>query len=50
MKIYQKEGTRFLFKCLLGNYGKLNQGGILLDAQGLGKSIQVIALLWTLLT
>lgn len=51
MRPHQREGVKFLYECVEGR-DKTRQdmrGTILADSMGLGKSLQSIALLWTLL-
>lgn len=50
LRPHQKIGVQFLFDCTMGlRKGFEGNGCILADDMGLGKSIQAIALLWTLL-
>ena len=49
MRIHQKEGVKFMFECLSGKRGREVSGCILADSMGLGKTLQTIALIWTLL-
>lgn len=52
MRPHQREGVRFLYKSVQGKAPHTRdsrQGAILADSMGLGKSLQAIALLWTLL-
>lgn len=51
MRPHQKEGVKFLYQCVEGKNLKRDspQGAILGDEMGLGKSLQSIALIWTLL-
>jgi DNA repair and recombination protein RAD54B len=48
MRPHQKEGVQFLYKCVTESV-VLQRGAILADDMGLGKSLQTIALLETLL-
>ncbi len=48
MRPHQKEGVQFLYKCVTESV-MVQRGGILADDMGLGKSLQTIALLETLL-
>ncbi len=48
MRPHQKEGVQFLYKCVTES-AVLQRGAILADDMGLGKSLQTIALLETLL-
>lgn len=45
----QEEGIKFMYECLMGMRSDSTSGVILGDAMGLGKTIQCIALLWTML-
>ncbi|EGG23345.1 SNF2-related domain-containing protein [Cavenderia fasciculata] len=50
LRPHQRQGVQFMFDCLLGFRGGYKGNGcILADDMGLGKSIQAIAILWTLL-
>lgn len=52
MRPHQQVGVRFLFDCTAGRRlrdGDGSEGAILADDMGLGKSLQAIALLWTLI-
>jgi len=55
LREHQKEGVKFLFRCVTGagedwkQHSSIFRGCILADDMGLGKTIQCIALLWTLL-
>ncbi|XP_055936939.1 DNA repair and recombination protein RAD54B-like isoform X2 [Argiope bruennichi] len=48
LRIHQKEGIIFLYKCIMGLQHEYGQGAILADEMGLGKTLQCIALIWTL--
>lgn len=48
MRLHQIEGTKFLYKCVMGD-NNMGSGVILADEMGLGKTLQCIALIWTLL-
>ncbi|KAI8916101.1 helicase, partial [Gorgonomyces haynaldii] len=48
LRPHQREGVKFLYNCVMGLDPEI-QGAILADAMGLGKTIQTIALVWTLL-
>ncbi|EGF98460.1 uncharacterized protein MELLADRAFT_79688 [Melampsora larici-populina 98AG31] len=49
LRPHQVDGVKFMYECTMGMRGHEAQGCILADKMGLGKSIQAIALLWTLL-
>jgi len=51
LRPHQREGVRFLFECVSGmRRGQFpGRGCILADAMGLGKTLQTITLIWTLL-
>lgn len=49
MKLHQKEGLVFLYRCVNGLNGKGN-GCILADEMGLGKTLTAISLIFTMLT
>jgi hypothetical protein len=51
LRPHQKIGVQFMFDCVMGLNGKTfnGRGCILADDMGLGKSIQAITILWTLL-
>ena len=49
LREHQREGVAFLYDCVMGIRSNEGQGAILADDMGLGKSLQVIALLWTLI-
>lgn len=48
MRPHQKEGVQFLYRCVMERLA-IQRGAILADDMGLGKSLQTIALLHTLL-
>lgn len=48
MRPHQLEGLDFVYSCLMG-FTKGVQGCILADDMGMGKTLQTIALIWTLL-
>ena len=50
MKPHQKEGTQFMFRALFKEDNAFGAGCILAHSMGLGKTLQIIALLDTLLT
>jgi SNF2 family DNA or RNA helicase len=52
MRPHQRDGVRFMWECVQGCRGPEQgdaRGCILADAMGLGKTLQTIALVWTLL-
>eukprot|EP01135_Chromosphaera_perkinsii_P004147 Nk52_evm54s270 gene=Nk52_evmTU54s270 len=49
MRPHQREGVLFLYSCVMGYRNVSQQGAVLADHMGLGKTLQCIALLWTLL-
>ncbi|TPX40915.1 hypothetical protein SeMB42_g03590 [Synchytrium endobioticum] len=49
LRPHQVEGVKFLYECVMGIRSPTIQGCILADAMGLGKSLQAITLIWTLL-
>ncbi|GAB7341812.1 hypothetical protein MBLNU457_g0139t1 [Dothideomycetes sp. NU457] len=49
LREHQREGVAFLYDCVMGIRSNEGLGAILADDMGLGKSLQVIALLWTLI-
>jgi len=51
LRPHQREGIRFLYKCVSGGAGVpgSGRGAILADSMGLGKSLQALSLLWTVL-
>ncbi len=48
LRPHQREGVSFLYECVMGMRGP-HTGCLLCDEMGVGKTLQVIALLWTLL-
>ena len=50
LRSHQREGTQFLFDCIMGLREYEGAGCILADDMGLGKTLQSIAILWTLMT
>ena len=46
---HQRVGVSFLYECVMGLRSFDGEGAILADDMGLGKSLQTISLLWTLL-
>ena len=49
LREHQREGTKFMYECVMGMRDFDGEGAILADEMGLGKTLQTIALLWTLL-
>jgi superfamily II DNA or RNA helicase len=50
LRPHQREGVQFMFDCCMGlRRGFVGNGCILADGMGLGKTIQAISLMWTLL-
>lgn len=49
MRPHQKEGVKFMLECVCGIRGANINGCILADSMGLGKTLQSITLIWTLL-
>lgn len=49
LRPHQREGVRFLYECVTGLRVPGSSGCILADQMGLGKSLQCVALMWTLL-
>ncbi|KAF8965252.1 DNA repair protein, SNF2 family [Flammula alnicola] len=49
LRPHQVEGVKFLYKCTTGMVVDNQYGCIMADGMGLGKTLQCIALLWTLL-
>ncbi|KAG0142161.1 hypothetical protein CROQUDRAFT_97881 [Cronartium quercuum f. sp. fusiforme G11] len=49
MRPHQFDGVKFMYECTMGMREHDASGCILADTMGLGKSLQAIALLWTLL-
>ncbi len=49
LRPHQKEGVQFLYECTMGYRDFDGKGAILADDMGLGKSIQAITLVWTLI-
>ncbi|KAL4080204.1 P-loop containing nucleoside triphosphate hydrolase protein [Scleroderma yunnanense] len=49
LRPHQIEGVKFLYECSMGMRKHEGQGCILADAMGLGKTLQTIVLVWTLL-
>ncbi|KAJ5948270.1 DNA repair and recombination protein [Penicillium verhagenii] len=49
LRPHQREGVQFLYECVMGMRSFNGEGAILADEMGMGKTLQTIALLWTLL-
>jgi SNF2 family DNA or RNA helicase len=49
LRPHQKEGVKFMYECLAGKRIEECYGCILADSMGLGKSLQAVSLLYTLL-
>ncbi len=49
LRPHQKEGVIFLYECIMGFKSYPGNGALLADSMGLGKTLQTIALIWTLL-
>ncbi|CAM6092312.1 unnamed protein product [Calypogeia fissa] len=49
LRPHQREGVQFMYECVMGTRNPLFTGCLLADAMGLGKTLQVIALIWTLI-
>ncbi|KAL3475484.1 vacuolar protein 14 C-terminal Fig4p binding-domain-containing protein [Aspergillus californicus] len=49
LRPHQVEGVKFLYRCTTGMVDKNANGCIMADGMGLGKTLQCIALMWTLL-
>ncbi|KAK5580828.1 hypothetical protein RB653_000852 [Dictyostelium firmibasis] len=50
LRPHQRRGVKFLYDCVVGNSNDNGYtGAILADQMGLGKTLQTLALLWTLL-
>lgn len=49
MRPHQKEGVKFMFECVCNLKASNINGCILADSMGLGKTLQSLALVWTLL-
>jgi DNA repair and recombination protein RAD54B len=48
LREHQREGVQFMYECVM-SMRESGEGTILADDMGLGKSLQTIALLWTLM-
>ncbi|KAJ5662484.1 DNA repair protein rhp54, partial [Penicillium maclennaniae] len=49
LRPHQVEGVKFLYRCTTGLIDKNANGCIMADGMGLGKTLQCISLMWTLL-
>ncbi|CAI7605421.1 unnamed protein product [Penicillium manginii] len=49
LRPHQIEGVKFLYRCTTGLIDKNANGCIMADGMGLGKTLQCISLMWTLL-
>ncbi|XP_063684196.1 DNA repair and recombination protein RAD54-like isoform X1 [Bolinopsis microptera] len=49
LRPHQREGVRFMYRCVTGITAPDNYGCIMADEMGLGKTLQCVALSWTLL-
>ncbi|KAJ5167419.1 DNA repair and recombination protein [Penicillium canariense] len=49
LRPHQREGVQFLYECVMGMRNFNGEGAILADDMGMGKTLQTITLLWTLL-
>ena len=49
LRPHQREGVKFLYECVMGIRDFNGEGAILAHEMGLGKTLQTITLLWTLL-
>ncbi|KAL6233173.1 hypothetical protein BDW75DRAFT_232206 [Aspergillus navahoensis] len=49
LRPHQVEGVKFLYRCTTGMIDKNAHGCIMADGMGLGKTLQCISLMWTLL-
>ncbi|RDW65876.1 DNA-dependent ATPase RAD54 [Aspergillus mulundensis] len=49
LRPHQVEGVKFLYRCTTGMIDKNANGCIMADGMGLGKTLQCISLMWTLL-
>lgn len=49
LRAHQIEGVRFLYECVMGLRDFAGNGAILADEMGVGKTLQCITLVWTLL-
>ncbi|KAI0045277.1 hypothetical protein FA95DRAFT_1561280 [Auriscalpium vulgare] len=49
LRPHQVEGVKFMYECVMGLRKHEGQGCILADEMGMGKTLQTISLVWTLL-
>ncbi|KAL7423759.1 helicase [Cryptotrichosporon argae] len=49
LREHQKDGVKFMYRCIMGYTGSNAEGCILADEMGLGKTLQTITLIHTLL-
>ncbi|OBZ66115.1 DNA repair and recombination protein RAD54B [Grifola frondosa] len=49
LRPHQIEGVKFMYECVMGLRKHEGQGCILADEMGMGKTLQTISLVWTLL-
>ncbi|EGG19429.1 SNF2-related domain-containing protein [Cavenderia fasciculata] len=48
LRPHQRLGVEFLYQCLTGNKHEYGYGAILADQMGLGKTLQALTLIWTM--
>ncbi|KIJ39853.1 hypothetical protein M422DRAFT_780869 [Sphaerobolus stellatus SS14] len=49
LRPHQVEGVKFMYECVMGMRKHEGQGCILADEMGMGKTLQTVTLIWTLL-
>ncbi|GJE96776.1 DEAD/DEAH box helicase [Phanerochaete sordida] len=49
LRPHQIEGVKFMYECVMAMRGHDGRGAILADEMGMGKTLQTITLVWTLL-
>ncbi|KAI5123982.1 hypothetical protein M0805_006394 [Coniferiporia weirii] len=49
LRPHQRDGVKFMYECVMGLRNHEGQGCILADEMGMGKTLQTITLVWTLL-
>lgn len=49
LRPHQREGVKFMYDCVTGGKSTDYFGCIMADGMGLGKTLQCITLIWTLL-